>query len=311
MKSESDTTDTSETNEDAPADMARKRRPSAHGTELDGFDPNSEEVRRVRWKIDKRLIPMLSLLYFCSYLDRINFGNAKIAGLETDLNLNSGLYNMAGSIFYIGYILGDIPANLALKRVGPKIWLTLVMFIWGGVSMCMAAVTNGAGLLATRFFLGLTESWFAPTPVFVGYQVVSMAKAVIFFSMATVAGAFGGLLNYGISNLQGAGGLHAWQWTFVLEGLFTVACCVIVYLILPDFPETSTFLSPTEKHLNIKRLKFDAGPATSTAFSWPQFWAAFKDWKVYMIMFNSFLHSVAFTAIGLFLPSITRGFGYE
>ncbi|KAF9937008.1 hypothetical protein BGZ67_001730 [Mortierella alpina] len=129
--------------------------------------------------------------------------------------------------------------------------------------------------------------------------------------MSAVAGAFGGLLAYGISNLQGAGGLRAWQWIFLLEGLFTVACCIIVYLVLPDFPETSTFLSPSEKDLNIKRLKYDAGPATSTAFSWPQFWAAFKDWKVYMIMFISFLHSATFAAIGLFAPSITLGFGFK
>ncbi|KAF9576757.1 hypothetical protein EC968_005530 [Mortierella alpina] len=308
MKSASDTPEKS--NKDARADLDLITTP-----EFDGFDPNSAEVRRVRWKVDRRLISMLSLIYLCCYLDRVNLGNAKIASLETDLNLSSGLFNMAGSIFYIGYILGEIPANLALKRVGPKTWLTLVMCGWGGVSMCMAAVTNGAGLLATRFFLGLTESGFAPTPVFLislWYTRREHAlRAGIFFSMSTVAGAFGGLVAYAISYLHDVGGLRAWQWIFLLEGLFTVLCCIIVYLILPDFPETSTFLSPTEKDLNIKRLKFDAGPATSTAFSWPQFWAAFKDWKVYMIMGFSFLHSATFAAIGLFAPSITLGFGYE
>ncbi|KAG9324800.1 hypothetical protein KVV02_004673 [Mortierella alpina] len=283
--------------------------------QFEGFDPDSEEVRRVRWKVDKRLIPMLSLLYLCSYLDRVNLGNAKVANLEADLNLTSGLFNMAGSIFYIGYILGEIPANLALKKVGPKIWLPLTMIGFGGMSMCTAAVTNGAGLLATRFFLGLAESGYAPTPVFIislWYPRREHAfRAGIFFSTATVAGAFGGLVAYGISQLQGLGGLRAWQWIFLLEGLFTVACCIIVYLILPDFPETSTFLSPAEKELNIKRLKFDAGPASSTAFSWPEFWAAFKDWKVYAFIYVGLLHAVALTSLGLFVPSITRGFGYD
>ncbi|KAF9937007.1 hypothetical protein BGZ67_001729 [Mortierella alpina] len=248
-------------------------------------------------------------------LTRGSKGNAKVANLEADLDLTSGLFNMAGSIFYIGYILGEIPANLALKKVGPKIWLPLTMIGFGGMSMCTAAVTNGAGLLATRFFLGLAESGYAPTPVFIislWYPRREHAfRAGIFFSTATVAGAFGGLVAYGISQLQGLGGLRAWQWIFLLEGLFTVACCIIVYLILPDFPETSTFLSPAEKELNIKRLKFDAGPATSTAFSWPEFWAAFKDWKVYAFIYVGLLHAVALTSLGLFVPSITRGFGYE
>ncbi|KAF9984903.1 hypothetical protein BGZ75_003535 [Mortierella antarctica] len=263
--------DTSEKNDrDSPEDLTNKRLPCADDLELNGFDPDSEEIRRVRWKVDRRLISMLSLIYLCCYLDRVNLGNAKVANLEADLNLSSGLFNMAGSIFYVGYILGEIPTNLA---------------------------------------------GFAPTPIFLislWYPRREHAlRAGIFFSMSAVAGAFGGLLAYGISNLQGVGGLRAWQWIFLLEGLFTVACCIIVYLVLPDFPETSTFLSPAEKDLNIKRLKYDAGPATSTAFSWPQFWAAFKDWKVYMIMFISFLHSATFAAIGLFAPSITLGFGFK
>ncbi|KAF8939303.1 major facilitator superfamily domain-containing protein [Dissophora ornata] len=281
----------------------------------DTFDPDSEEVRRVRWKVDKRLIPMLSLLYLCSFLDRVNIGNAKVANLETDLNLKPGVYNLALSIFFIGYVLGEIPANLMLKKIGPRRWVPMVMFSWGIVSMSMAGVKNGVGLIATRFFLGLAESGFAPGPVYIislWYRRCEQAlRLAVFFSAATVAGAFGGLLSYGISQLHGLLGLQAWQWIFLLEGLPTIICCFLAYTFLPDFPETSTFLTPEEKELNVERLRIDAGPATDNEFSWKQFWGVWRDWKLYGHMIIGLLHSVAFASLGLFVPSITLGFGFD
>ncbi|KAG0010208.1 hypothetical protein BGZ80_001674, partial [Entomortierella chlamydospora] len=125
---------------------------------FDLFDPNSEEIRKVRWKVDRRLVPLLSLLYLCSFLDRSNIGNAKVANLGEDLKLHSGVYNVALSVFFVGYIIGEVPASMALKKVGPRIWVSIVMICWGTVSVCMAAVRSGTGLIVARFFLGLTES---------------------------------------------------------------------------------------------------------------------------------------------------------
>ncbi|KAG0288679.1 hypothetical protein BGZ98_004173 [Dissophora globulifera] len=237
------------------------------------FDHNSEAVQRVRWKVDKRLIPMLSLLYLCSFLDRVNIGNAKVANLEQDLNLKPGAYNLALSIFFAGYVLGEIPANLMLKKIGPRRWIPMVMFSWGVVSMCMSAVKDGTGLIVARFFLGLAESIIS-----LWYRRCEQALRIgIFFSAATVAGAFGGLLSY----------------------------------VLPDFPETSTFLAEDEKALCVQRLRIDAGSATDMGFSRSQVWAAFRDPKVYGHIVLGSLHSVAFTSLGLFVPSITLSFGFD
>lgn len=85
--------------------------------ESDILHPMSDEIKRIRWKVDKRLIPMLALIYLCSYLDRASIGNAKVAGLETDLQLKPGHFNTALSIFYVGYILGEIPANMAVRPI--------------------------------------------------------------------------------------------------------------------------------------------------------------------------------------------------
>ncbi|KAF9085591.1 hypothetical protein BGX23_009538 [Mortierella sp. AD031] len=279
------------------------------------FNPNSEEIKKVRWKVDKRLIPLLAVVYLCSYLDRANIGNAKVAGMEVDLKLIEGEFNTALSIFYVGYIIGEVPANVALKRFGPRRWIPFVMFLWGTVMISMAAVTSAAGLYAARFFLGLAESGYAPGPVYIismWYARNEQAIRVgLFFAASTVAGAFGGLLAYGISHMDGLHGLAGWQWIFIIEGIPTILVCVIVYIYLPDFPATSTFLTPMERALTIKRLAVDTGPGVDSNFSWIQFWAAWKDWKVHVHILIAILHSIPFASLGLFIPSIVQGFGYD
>ncbi|KAG0380461.1 hypothetical protein BGX24_008096 [Mortierella sp. AD032] len=279
------------------------------------FDPNSEEIKKVRWKVDKRLIPLLAVMYLCSFLDRANIGNAKVAGIERDLNLQPGEFNTALSIFYVGYVLGEVPSNMALKHFGPRKWLPAVMFVWGSVMIAMAAVKTAGGLYAARFFLGLAESGYAPGPVY----IISMwyarneqtLRVGLFFSASTVAGAFGGLLAYGISHMDGLHGLTGWQWIFIIEGIPTILVCFIALIYLPDFPATSTFLTPTERALTIKRLEVDVGPGVEPNLSWVQFWAAWKDWKVHVHMFIAILHGIPFAALGLFIPSIVQGFGYD
>jgi len=283
--------------------------------EASTFNPNSEEIKKVRWKIDKRLIPLLAAMYLCSFLDRANIGNAKVAGMETNLNLKPGEFNTALSIFYVGYVIGEVPSNMALKRFGPRLWIPIVMFLWGTIMIAMAAVKTAGALYAARFFLGLAESGYAPGPVYVismWYARNEQAIRVgLFFSASTVAGAFGGLLAYGISHMDGLHGLQGWQCIFIIEGIPTIAVCILAFIYLPDFPATSTFLTPAEQELTIKRLAVDAGPSDESHFSWVQFRAAFKDWKVHMYMLIALLHGVPFASLGLFIPSIVQGFGYD
>ncbi|KAK3829570.1 MAG: major facilitator superfamily domain-containing protein [Linnemannia elongata] len=181
--------------------------------------------------------------------------------------------------------------------------------------MSMAAVKTPAGLLASRFFLGLTESGLFPGSVYLISLWYTRAEQALrnglFFSTATMAGAFGGVLAYGIAQMEGVAGLHGWQWIFILEGLPTVLLTVVVYFFLPDFPSTAPFLSTEEKDLAVRRLLIDAGPATETAFSWRQFRAVFVDWKVYMHMITYILNATPLYSLSLFLPSIVQGFKFN
>jgi MFS family permease len=113
-------------------------------------------------RIDLHVIPFLCILYLLAFLDRVNIANAKSFSLTNDLNLTGVQYNTALTMFFIPYIIFEIPSNIFLKRLRPNVWLSLCMFLFGLVSICQGLVTSYGGLLTTRFFLGLFESGMFP-----------------------------------------------------------------------------------------------------------------------------------------------------
>ncbi|KAG1057285.1 hypothetical protein G6F43_000860 [Rhizopus delemar] len=276
--------------------------------------PSPSESRALLWKLDLRIIPLIGALYLCSFLDRVNIGNARLAGLTTDLNISPNAYNAALSIFFAGYVLFEVPSNMILKVVGPSKWIPIVMLSWGTVMACMAACKNSAGLLASRFFLGITEAGLFPGIIFYlslwytrGEQATRVA---LFFSCSTLAGAFGGVLAYGIMQMDGVGGLHGWQWIFIIEAIPTLLLAFAAYALLPDFPENSKFISDREREVVIHRLKKDAGPANQTHFSWKQFRSAFTDYKVYYHALIFLCGCIPLYSLSLFMPSIIEGMGF-
>ncbi|CAO3594270.1 unnamed protein product [Absidia cylindrospora] len=276
--------------------------------------PDAEEMRKLRWKLNLRIVPWLGVLYLCSFLDRVNIGNAKLAGIQTDLQVSDDAYNWALSIFFIGYIIFEIPSNMMMKKIGPNKWIPLVMIAWG-VTMCaMGALTNTAGLLASRFFLGITEAGLFPGAIYYlslwFTRQEQATRVAIFFSCATVAGAFGGVLAYGIMQMDGVREMRGWQWIFIIEAIPTILLSVATYFILPDLPHRAKFINERERAIVLNRLTVDAGPSTETHFSWKQFFAVFTDWKVYMHSLIYICGSTPLYSLSLFLPSIIKGMGY-
>ncbi|VBB78581.1 Putative Permease of the major facilitator superfamily [Podospora comata] len=177
-------------------------------------------------KMDIRLIPMLALLYLLSFLDRGNIGNAKIEGLQEDLGLTDDQYNWCLTAFFFTYAAFEVPSNLMLKKIRPSIWLPAIMVAWGVVMTLMGIVHNFTGLLTARIFLGVTEAGLFPG---VAYYLTNWYKReemqlrqAMFFSAASIAGAFSGLLAFAIGKMDGVGGLHGWQWIFILEARGTI-----------------------------------------------------------------------------------------
>ena len=143
-------------------------------------------------------------------------GNARVAGLDTDLGLSDYQYNMALTIFFFPYALFEVPSNIVLKLLTPRIWLTTITLTWGIVMTLMGIVQNYEGLLAARFFLGVAEAGFFPAATFLlttFYCRFELQKRLAaFYTAAAAAGAFSGLLAFALQKMEGVGGLAGWRW---------------------------------------------------------------------------------------------------
>ncbi|KAJ5725067.1 uncharacterized protein N7483_006424 [Penicillium malachiteum] len=216
-------------------------------------------------KIDIRLLPMIIIMYILNYLDRNNIASARLAGLESDLGLVGNQFATCVSILFVGYLLMQIPSNLLLNKFGkPAIYLPVAMICWGIISTCTAAAQNFAGLVVIRFFLGFIEAAYFPGCLYflsawytrkeLGFRTAAL------YSGSLLSGAFSGLIAAGILNgMEGAKGLRAWRWLFIIEGAVTIAVAFISMWVLPNFPRTTPWLSEEEKQLAAWRLEEDIG----------------------------------------------------
>ncbi|KAF5349868.1 hypothetical protein D9758_014021 [Tetrapyrgos nigripes] len=205
-----------------------------------------EEERRLYRKIDIRLMPILCLMYLFSFLDRGNIGNARLQGLEKQLNLVGNQFNIA-----LPYCIFECPANLVLKKFRPSLWLPGITVVWGIIMTLMGLVKTYPQLVGVRVCLGVAEAGLFPG---VSYYLTLwyprshlQYRIGLFFGAATLAGAFSGLLAYGISFMSGTRGLLGWSWIFILEGIATVGVGILAFFYLVDFPVTANFLTPEER----------------------------------------------------------------
>ena len=237
----------------------------------EGVDTSNVDAGRTLRKMDLRLIPMLAILYLLSFLDRGNIGNAKIQGLETDLKLTGPQYSLCATVFFFTYCAFEIPSNLLLKRFRPSIWLPSIMVAWGTVMTLMGVVQSYHGLLIARIFLGVAESGLYPGVAYyltMWYCTDELAlRQGMFFSAASVAGAFSGLLAYAIAKMDGVGGYAGWRWIFILEGLLTVVVAVSAFFLLHDFPDTARFLTVEERAWVVHRLKYQGSKKSGRAIA--------------------------------------------
>jgi MFS family permease len=176
------------------------------------------------------------------FLDRTNIGNARLDHLEQDLHLRGIQYNDCLAILFPFYIAAEIPSNIMMKRVRPAIWLTFIMFFWSAAMIGQGFVKNYSQLLATRVILGMFEGGLYPG---VNYYITQWYRKdecgfrmALFFSAATLAGAFGGILARGIAEMSGVRGIAAWAWIFILEGLLSILVSMTAYWAIYDYPAT-------------------------------------------------------------------------
>jgi ACS family tartrate transporter-like MFS transporter len=207
--------------------------------------------RRVMAKVTWRLIPFMFLLYMVNILDRSNVGMAKRQMLS-DLGLDEDVYKLAAPIFYIGYILFEVPSNLILRRTGARLWIGRIMISWGIISSAMMFVAGEWSFYLIRFLLGLAEAGFFPGMIlYLTYWFPAQERARTvsrFMTASAVTGiVFNPVSGAILNNMNGKAGLFAWQWLFLLEGLPAIVLGFVVFGYLKDRPRDATWLTPEER----------------------------------------------------------------
>lgn len=277
--------------------------------------PHTTEWKLMR-KVDLRVIPVLSIMYLMAFLDRTNIANAAVFGLVKDLSLKSTEYNTALTIFFVPYVLFEIPSNVILKKLKPHVWLSFCMFLFGLVTICQGLVQNYSGLLATRFFLGLAETGMFPGSFYLigmWYKRTEAQKRYsFFFSSTTLAGAFGGLLASAIGKMNGLRGYLGWRWIFILEGTLTCVISFIFFFVIPDFPEEAKWLNEDERIFIKNRLLKDQGKsARDRQITVRDVGRVFKDFKIIVGGFMYFGLIVPAYGYAFFAPGIIKTYGYS
>ncbi|KAF7369776.1 MFS transporter [Mycena venus] len=272
-------------------------------------------------KQDIRIIPLSAAIYLLAYLDRSNIGNAKILNSETHNDLLSETrmtafqYTIALMVFLIAYALFEVPSNYLLKRLSPSRWIAFLMLVWGALTMGLGGTHTYAEVTVVRFLLGVFEAGLFPGLVYFltfWYRTEERSMRVAFIlASATLAGAFGGAIAFGVGHMNRDKGLSAWRWLFILEGLPSCLSSVLIFFILPDYPETARWLTEEEKKLAAHRLRDQGSKGSSKPMTWREAKETLMDWRLYAHYAIYFGVSPPFSSLSLFTPSIVAGLGFK
>ncbi|KAL4966096.1 major facilitator superfamily domain-containing protein [Aspergillus stella-maris] len=291
---------------------------ATHEALVAGYVPGTEEEKRLVRKIDLYLLPCIWIMYLLSYMDRTNIGNAKVAGMETDLDLDSNRYSIALVVFFVGYVVFEVPSNMLLEHIRPNIYLPSIMFAWGVMTIGMAFVKSYHGLIGFRIAMGILEAGFAPGVLLVissWYKKSEQSKRfAVYISAAILSGAFGGLIAGGIvSGLDGAHGIAGWRWLFIVEGAATAGVSIIASFLLLDFPSATKRLTEAERELAMARMASESmlvethdGPALTHGQALK---ASLSSWKTWLFVVG-YMAIVGSSTLTYFYPTLVSGLGY-
>lgn len=243
-------------------------------------------------------------------------GQARLGSLEADLGMTGTQFNLSISILFVGYLTMQLPSNLLITRMRPSLYLGITMLVWGGVCAATAAVQNFAQLLVVRIFLGVTEAPFFPGAIFLmssWYTRQELTKRIAwFYGGVALANMFGGLIAAGVlDNLDGRNGIAGWRWLFIVNGSISMAFAISCIFIIPNFPQTTKWLTDEQKAYALWRLKNDAtedDDSTSTSI-WQGLKLALVDYRIYIFILLQHLSILSQTFQYLF-PSIVLTLGY-
>ena len=275
-----------------------------------------EWERRIRLKVDLRLCSIAGILCSLNLLDSGVISSASVTSMLNDLELDVGnRYSVSIFIFTIASIAFQLPSTIAVRTFGPRIWFAFITFCFGIITMCTAFVQTWRQMIALRILLGIAMSGVYPgLTVLISAWYTRKEQQLRFAYMQSgevMVLATGSIVNFGLNQLNGKGGLKGWQWMFVVQGSITAFIGIITYWWMVDFPEDSHrsfhFLDKSESQIASSRIENDRGDVKPDSFAWSKIFVHAKDPKIYGFCVLYFLQNLVSTSLSYFLPIILQG----
>ncbi|GAA5039893.1 MFS family permease [Thermocatellispora tengchongensis] len=263
-------------------------------------------------KAVKRLLPVLGIAYFMSYVDRTNVALAKTA-LEADVGISAAAYGLGAGLFFVSYALLEVPSNLVLYRVGARVWITRIAVTWGAVSAAMMFVQNELSFYILRLLLGAAEAGLFPAMMYMVTLWFSQKHRVtivgLIYTAPCIAIFIGSPMGGALMELDGLGGLHGWQWMFLVEGLVTVLVGALVWFALPARPADARWLTQEEAAVLTERAVNQGAPAQSRTHG--RLRLAFGHPTVLLLAGIYFINQVIGAGVGFNFPALLQSLGLE
>lgn len=288
------------------------------------YPASAQTFDKVAW----RLLPLLFVCYIVAFLDRVNVGFAKLQ-MAGAFNWSDATYGFGAGIFFIGYFMFEVPANLLLERVGARRWIARIMITWALVSGGFAFLDvipwgplpalfgvdrTAFSFYALRFLLGVAEAGFFPGIILYltfWFPTARRAQTVsIFMTAIAVANVVGGPLSGWImEHFDGRSGWAGWQWLFVLECLPSLIMGVVVLMKLPNGPHDASWLSEEEKRAIATALELDRTARAEMTATRHTVRDTFRDWRVFALAVVCFCGAVPLYGVNFWMPTIIQEFG--
>ena len=263
-------------------------------------------LRRISW----RIVPFIMLLYFISYIDRVNIGFASLT-MNKDLGFSSAVFGFGAGIFFLGYFLFEVPSNVILEKVGARLWIARVMITWGIISAIFAFIKGETSFLILRFLLGVAEAGFFPGIIlYLSYWFPMQRRAQVvsfFMAAAPISTVLGSPLSSALLGMDGMGGLKGWQWMFLLEAIPAILLGFVVFFYLTDRPEQATWLADDEREWLVETM--NAEHAAKGAKAGHSIWQGLADLRVLALSLIYFGTSAGLYTLGIWAPQIINQFG--
>ncbi|WP_439683604.1 Sugar phosphate permease [Cupriavidus oxalaticus] len=259
-------------------------------------------------KVALRFIPFLMLCYVVAYLDRVNIGIAKL-NMLADLQFSEAAYGLGAGLFFVGYMLFEVPSNLIMHRVGARRWIARIMISWGLLSGVMAFVTTPGQFYTVRFLLGVAEAGFYPGVIlYLTYWFPNRRRAkitAIFQAGIPIAGLLGSPLSgWILERFHLVGGHAGWQWVFVLEALPTIPLAIGVLWLLTDRVKDAKWLTPAQRQLIEHDIAQDDHGREHMPLT-----GILRDMRICKIILMTFPAMMALYTLGFYLPTLIKDAG--